>query len=106
MRFSEARRRATIGPVLETLWKCTVAHGEIAIPFKVIAGKTGEDVRLVGEACRTLRALGLADYHSPLVDQDDGTPRGAGYAITPLGNQVAAALFRKPFKAAALESVE
>ena len=49
--------------------------------FGSLANETGLDRKQVREACRSLRAKGLAEYRAGLFD-DDGKPWGSGYRAT------------------------
>jgi len=77
--------------MLEHHLKCLKALDEITIPdgvrachFKPIIEQTGMDRPTVRRIVRHLARKGLAEFYSPLWD-DDGRPAGAGYCITEAG---------------------
>lgn len=54
------------------------------LPFYPICRETKLDRKIVRISCRRLARNGLAKYHKGLWT-DEGTPAGAGYAITRAG---------------------
>lgn len=73
---------------LGALLSLTYPNGEMCIPFQPIERATGLDRRTVRRNVRALARKGLAEFHKGLWN-DDGEPRGAGYCITPEGQNVA-----------------
>jgi len=58
---------------------------------RTIAADAELPIDRVLPACRSLRAKGLAEYHSPVFDLD-GNPAGSGYACSLAGHALVRAL--------------
>ena len=70
--------------VLRALYELSAVDGLYCVSFAPLIRATKLDRKAVRRACRSLKRKGLAEFHSPLFN-DDGEVAGAGYCISRAG---------------------